>query len=82
MFFLKIASVSALTALAVAAPSPARHVLHEKRNRPATDWVKGSRIEGSAILPIRIGLTQSNLPNGPEVLSMSPVLIRHDSQLT
>ncbi|KAF4963087.1 hypothetical protein F66182_18143, partial [Fusarium sp. NRRL 66182] len=68
MFFLKIASVSALTALAVAAPSPARHVLHEKRDRPATDWVKGTRIEGSAILPIRIGLTQSNLHNGPEVL--------------
>ncbi|RAO73388.1 uncharacterized protein BHQ10_009400 [Talaromyces amestolkiae] len=68
MFFLKIASVSALTALAVAAPSPARHVLHEKRHRPATDWVKGTRIESSAILPIRIGLTQSNLHDGPEVL--------------
>lgn len=68
MFFLKIASVSALTALAVAAPS-ARHVLHEKRERPAADWVKGTRIEGSAILPIRIGLMQSNLPDGPEYLS-------------
>lgn len=72
MFFLKIAGVSALTALAVAAPSPAKHVLHEKRERVSTDWVKGARIESSAILPIRIGLTQSNLPHGPEVLSMSP----------
>uniref|UniRef100_A0A093V056 Aorsin n=1 Tax=Talaromyces marneffei PM1 TaxID=1077442 RepID=A0A093V056_TALMA len=68
MFFLKIAGVSALTALAVAAPSPAKHVLHEKRERVSTDWVKGARIERSAILPIRIGLTQSNLPHGPEVL--------------
>ncbi|OKL58204.1 hypothetical protein UA08_06451 [Talaromyces atroroseus] len=70
MFFLKIASVSALTALAVAAPSSSRHVLHEKRKQPATDWVKGTRIEGSAILPIRIGLTQSNLHQGPEYLKM------------
>lgn len=68
MFFLKVASVSALTVLAVAAPSPARHVLHEKRSNPASDWVKGARIESSAILPIRIGLAQSNLPKGPELL--------------
>jgi tripeptidyl-peptidase I len=70
MFFLKIASVSALAALAVAAPSSSKHVLHEKRHKLSTDWVKGERIEGSAILPIRIGLTQSNLHQGPEYLSM------------
>ncbi|KAH8703187.1 putative protease S8 tripeptidyl peptidase I [Talaromyces proteolyticus] len=68
MIFLQLAVVSALAALSVAAPSPARHILHEKRHRPSTDWVKTSRVESSAILPIRIGLMQTNLHNGPDYL--------------
>ncbi|KAG4030402.1 hypothetical protein MFRU_012g01380 [Monilinia fructicola] len=58
----------AIVALASAAPSSVKHVVHEKRNAPPSDWVKGSRIEGSAIVPMRIGLTQSNLDNGYDYL--------------
>lgn len=70
MIFTQLAAVSVLATLAVtAAPSPARHVLHEKRQRPSADWVKGARIESSAVLPIRIGLTQTDLHKGPDYLS-------------
>ncbi|KAM3067871.1 hypothetical protein ACMFMG_011355 [Clarireedia jacksonii] len=60
--------VLAIAAIAHAAPSPNKHVLHEKRNAPPSDWVKGARIEGSAIVPMRIGLTQTNLENGADLL--------------
>lgn len=58
----------AIAAIANAAPSSTKHVVHEKRNAPPSDWVKGDRIEGSAIVPMRIGLTQTNLDNGYEYL--------------
>lgn len=58
----------AIAAIANAAPSSVKHVVHEKRNAPPSDWVKGSRLEGSAIVPMRIGLTQTNLDNGYEYL--------------
>jgi tripeptidyl-peptidase-1 len=71
MVLIKLAVV-ALVALASAAPAPGKRVVHEKREKPASDWLRGSRIEGSAILPIRIGLAQSNLHKGHEFLSMFP----------
>ncbi len=61
----------ALVALAVvtnAAPAPLKHAVHEERQAPSSDWVKGARIEGSAILPMRIGLTQNNLDKGGDLL--------------
>lgn len=70
MIFVQVAAVSVLAALSVAAaPSSARHVLHEKRHRSSVDWVKGTRIESSAVLPVRIGLTQTDLHKGPDYLS-------------
>jgi len=42
--------------------------MHEKRQTPSSDWVKVARIEKTAILPMRIGLTQSNLDQGHEFL--------------
>jgi tripeptidyl-peptidase-1 len=60
--------VLAIAAIANAAPSANKHVLHEKRSMPPSDWVKGARIEGSAIVPMRIGLTQTNLENGADLL--------------
>jgi len=60
--------VVAIAALVNAAPKPAPHVLHEKREFPSRDWIKGARIEKDAIIPMRIGLTQTNLENGYDLL--------------
>ncbi|KKK13562.1 hypothetical protein P175DRAFT_0483455 [Aspergillus ochraceoroseus IBT 24754] len=70
MIVLRAAVLSALVVLSVAAPAhtPAKHVLHEKRSRPSADWLRGERIESSAILPMRIGLSQSDLHKGPGYL--------------
>ncbi|KAH6681702.1 peptidase S8/S53 domain-containing protein [Halenospora varia] len=57
-----------LFAVAAAVPASLKHVLHEKRDVPASDWVKSGRVEADAILPMRIGLTQTNLNNGYDYL--------------
>lgn len=57
-------AIAAIAACSSAAPTTIRHVLHEERHAPAKDWVKGARIEKAAVLPVRIGLTQTNLENG------------------
>ena len=63
-----------LTALVVAlsalgAPSPrANHVMHEKRAHDPIDWALARRAEPDRILPLRIGLTQSNLEQLEELL--------------
>lgn len=55
--------LSALFFVAVAAAAPAnRLVVHEKRSIP--EHVKRQRVHGDAIIPVRIGLTQSNLDEG------------------
>jgi tripeptidyl-peptidase-1 len=68
MFALKIVVVAAIAAFSNAAPASIRHVMHEKRQTPSSDWVKVARIEKTAILPMRIGLTQSNLDQGHDFL--------------
>lgn len=61
------AALAALVCLGTAAPI-ASPVLHEKRDAPALDWVKGARVERDAILPMRIALTQTNLDKGHDYL--------------
>ncbi|RDW60726.1 hypothetical protein BP6252_12109 [Coleophoma cylindrospora] len=69
MFILRSAVVAAAVAtFANAAPSAFRHVVHEKREVESKDWVKGARIESDAIIPMRIGLTQTNLDKGYDYL--------------
>jgi tripeptidyl-peptidase-1 len=68
MFALKLAVAAAIVALSNAAPASIKHVLHEKRQTPSSDWVKAARIESTAILPMRIGLTQNNLEKGHDFL--------------
>jgi tripeptidyl-peptidase-1 len=68
MFTLKIVVVAAIAAFSNAAPPSIRHVIHERRQAPSLDWVKVARIEKTAILPIRIGLTQSNIDKGHDFL--------------
>ena len=62
------AAFAALSALCDAAPTPVAYSLHEKRSSLPRLWVRGNRIDRDAILPFRIGLTQSNLENGYEHL--------------
>lgn len=54
--------------LANAVPTPNSHVLHEKRTTLPRFWSRGERVESDAILPIRIGLAQSNLEDSYEHL--------------
>lgn len=66
MRFLHTTAVSAVLAAACVAAIPTRLSTrsHEKRDQPPTDWVKSSRVQKDTILPMRIGLTQSNLDLG------------------
>ncbi|KAF7935516.1 hypothetical protein BELL_1052g00020 [Botrytis elliptica] len=43
-------------------------VSHEKRNIPHTQWMKRDRIASTTLLPVRIGLSQSNLEKGHDFL--------------
>lgn len=53
---------------AIAVPAPASHVLHEKRDGLHTKWQKRERLDKKAVLPMRVGLKQSNLHNAEELL--------------
>lgn len=55
-----IAVLTALVCFSIATPTP-KAILHEKRDRPLSRYVRGARADGQAIVPIRIGLTQTNL---------------------
>jgi len=52
MLALQFALVAAIAVLSNAAPTTIKHVLHEERRIPSSDWIKGARIEGNAILPM------------------------------
>ncbi|MCJ1417209.1 hypothetical protein MMC32_003549 [Xylographa parallela] len=68
MLLFQVAVAVTFAAISSAAPAPSTHAVHEKRDAPAADWVKSARIEGDAILPMRIGLTQTNLEKGYDYL--------------
>lgn len=61
-------SLIALSALAFslcdAATVPNTHTLHEKRDATSSGWVKRNRVHPLTIMPVRIGLAQSNLERG------------------
>ncbi|KAK5115323.1 hypothetical protein LTR62_001523 [Meristemomyces frigidus] len=62
-----VASLLLSTVGSLAAPTT-RHVLHERRELATSAWQKKERLHGDATLPMRIGLTQSNLDNAAELL--------------
>lgn len=62
------ASLSLLLAACTASPLQVRSVLHEKREYTPRQWTKGDRLSSDAILPMRIGLKQSNLEHGHGML--------------
>jgi tripeptidyl-peptidase-1 len=47
--------------------TPDNHVIHEEKES-IQGWRKVSKLEGDVPLPVRIGLTQSNLHRGYELL--------------
>jgi tripeptidyl-peptidase-1 len=58
-----ILSLFAIAAITDAVPAPAPHVVHEKRETLHSRWVKKDRVASHALLPMRIGLTQTGLEN-------------------
>ena len=56
-------------ALRAAAAPTSSHVLHEKRSFAPLHWEKRDRVDPSVVLPVRIGLTQTNLDLGPGLLN-------------
>lgn len=59
---LGLLSVSSPFASVIAAPHAAPRVVHEKRALPALG--RGDRVDPDSIIPVRIGLKQSNLDSG------------------
>ncbi|TVY83605.1 Tripeptidyl-peptidase sed1 [Lachnellula suecica] len=76
MQFLQFALLGALAVEAAVVPFPAGHVLHERRSYAPKAWAKRDRVDGSALLPVRIGMTQSNLDKGHDLLME---VSKHDS---
>nr|POE79437.1 tripeptidyl-peptidase sed1 [Quercus suber] len=68
MYAKLFATFGLLAASACAAPAPSTHVLHEKRESPTTRWIKGDRFGSDVVVPVRIGMTQSNLEKGHDHL--------------
>ena len=66
---LTAAAAAAFATLSNALPTSANHVVHEKRSESST-WsaVQGAKPDGRITLPVRIGLTESNLHRGDDIL--------------
>ena len=64
MRFNFLAFSTAFAAAAVGLSTPNNHVLHEKRGTPLKHWAKRSKLDPRTTLPMRIGLSQSNVHNG------------------
>lgn len=61
-------AATAFAAIALAVPNPAvRHARHEKREEGSI-WSKRGVVARDFVLPMRIGLTQSNLDLGHDLL--------------
>ena len=69
MHFPALALLAVSVAGAVAAPAPTvRHVVHERRESMPRAWMKRSKLSSEVKLPMRVGLTQSNLDRGHDLL--------------
>ncbi|KGO73973.1 Peptidase S8/S53, subtilisin/kexin/sedolisin [Penicillium italicum] len=58
----------ALAASAMGVPRAQNYQLHERRDFVPKSWIEGKKLDGNVLLPVRIGLTQSNLDYGQELL--------------
>lgn len=68
MHFVSIVVIGWLAASAAAVPFSSTHVVHERREAVPKAWTKRGRVEGTFDLPIRVGMTQSNLHKGHDLL--------------
>ena len=68
MLFSSFVTLTALAVTAAAVPAPVNHVLHEKRDQVLSGWVQRGRVHPDAEIPVRIGMTQSNLDRGHDLL--------------
>lgn len=59
--------LGAATAGVLAIPTT-DHVVHERRDFLPSHWTEEGRLDGDAVLPVRIGLTQSNMDRGHDML--------------
>ncbi len=67
---LKLSICAALIGAAFAVPSrrSSTHVLHEKRTVEPRNWELSHRLDAGKVLPMRFGLTQSNVHRVEELL--------------
>lgn len=68
---MKSCSITFLVALAASAfaiPTSTSHAVHEKRSAHSWTKVNNAKPDGNLVLPVRIGLTQSNLHDGHDLL--------------
>lgn len=79
--FVSYLVVLAIAAFTDAVPAGLKHVVHERRDAPGADWIKSTRIHADAVLPMRIGLTQTNLENGYDHLMEVQVQPMYDSSV-
>ena len=63
MFFSTLVT-AALAATAFASPITTVHTVHEKRSELPQGWRKRDVLDRRAILPMKVGLRQSNLDKG------------------
>ena len=68
MQFFTLSVLGVLAAQAAAVPHPANHVVHERRDAVPKSWIKRDRLDVNVELPVRIGMAQSNLDKGHELL--------------
>lgn len=73
---LTLALCVASLSLVTAAPATSSHVRHEKRDAHTTSRDIVARANGGMVLPVRIGMTQTNLDKGHDILMD---ISRHDS---
>lgn len=81
MLFTKLwLGLFAMSAVTAALPSKQDYVLHERRHQPPKKWFKRGALKAEAILPMRIGLTQTGLD---EVLLIALIWTPfHDSEIS
>ena len=64
-----LATLTVLAACVSAVPAPVPHVVHEKRSTQMQKWSRRDVIlSRDTIIPVSIGLAQSNLDNGYDFL--------------
>lgn len=55
-------------AAALASPIAPSFTVHERRHELPRGWLKTEKVPGDSVLPMRIGLVQSNLEKGHDML--------------